>query len=98
MRLRYGARREALVAALADALPEATVHGIAAGLHLTVELPPGDDEGAIRAAALERRIALSTLSEYGERAGPPILMLGYGHLPEPAVRPGVRELAEAIRA
>jgi len=25
-------------------------------------------------------------------------MLGYGHLPEPAVRPAVRELAEAIRA
>ena len=38
MRLRYGRRREALVAALAEALPEATVRGIAAGLHLTVEL------------------------------------------------------------
>ena len=25
-------------------------------------------------------------------------MLGYGHLPEPAVRPGVRELANAIHA
>jgi GntR family transcriptional regulator/MocR family aminotransferase len=98
MRLRYGARREALVTALADDLPEATVHGIAAGLHLTVELPPGDDERAIRAAALERRIALSTMSDYGERSGPPTLMLGYGHLPEPAVRPGVRELANAIHA
>jgi GntR family transcriptional regulator/MocR family aminotransferase len=98
MRLRYARRREALVAALADALPEATVRGIAAGLHLTVELPPGDDEGAISAEALNRRIAFSTMSDYGERSGPPTLMLGYGHLNEAAVRPGVRELAEAIRA
>ena len=98
MRLRYGARREALVAALADALPGATVHGIAAGLHLTVELPRGDDEQAIREEALERRIALSTMSDYGAHACPPTLMLGYGHLPEAAVRPGVRGLAEAIRA
>jgi GntR family transcriptional regulator/MocR family aminotransferase len=98
MRLRYGRRREALVAALAEALPEATVRGIAAGLHVTVELPQGDDERAISAEALRRRIAFSTMSDYGERSGPPTLMLGYGHLPEAAVRPGVRELAEAIGA
>ena len=42
----------------AEALPEATVRGIAAGLHVTVELPPGDDERAISAEALDRRIAL----------------------------------------
>ena len=45
MRVRYRARRDALVAALAEELPEATVHGIAAGLHVTVELPDGLDEG-----------------------------------------------------
>ena len=88
MRLRYGARRQALVEALADALPEAAVHGIAAGLHVTVELPPGDDEAAIREEALERRIALSTMSDYGEHAGRPTLMLGYGHLSEAAVAAG----------
>ncbi len=98
MRLRYGRRREELVAALAEALPEGTVRGIAAGLHLTVELPPGDDERAIAAEARDRRIALSTMSDYGEPSGPPTLMLGYGHLNEAAVRPGVGELAEAIRA
>ena len=46
MRLRYRARRDALVTALADDLPEATVHGIAAGLHPTVELPPGPTTNA----------------------------------------------------
>jgi hypothetical protein len=25
-------------------------------------------------------------------------MLGYGHMPEPAMTPGARELAEAVRA
>jgi GntR family transcriptional regulator/MocR family aminotransferase len=98
MRLQYAARRAALIEALAMELPEATVRGIAAGLHLTVELPDGDDEAAIRAEAAARRIALATMSDYGQLPGPATLMLGYGHLPEPAVRPGVRELAEAIRA
>jgi GntR family transcriptional regulator / MocR family aminotransferase len=98
MRLRYGARRAALIEALGDALPEASVHGIAAGLHVTVELGPDADERAIREQAAARRIALATMSDYGEHDGPTTLMLGYGHLSEPAVRPGVRELAAAIRA
>jgi GntR family transcriptional regulator/MocR family aminotransferase len=98
MRLQYAARRTALIEALADELPQATVRGIAAGLHVTVELSPEDDEEAIRAEAGARRIALAVMSEYGVRTGPPTLMLGYGHVPEPAVRPGVRGLADAIRA
>ena len=40
MRAKYRGRRDALVAALEAELPEATVKGIAAGLHVTVELPP----------------------------------------------------------
>jgi GntR family transcriptional regulator/MocR family aminotransferase len=98
MRLRYAARRSALIGALAAELPEATVRGIAAGLHVTVQLPEGDDERAIRAEAQARRIACAAMSDYGVADGPPTLMLGYGHLPEPAVAPGVRGLAEAIRA
>jgi GntR family transcriptional regulator / MocR family aminotransferase len=98
MRLRYAARRSALIGALAQELPEATVRGIAAGLHVTVELPEADDERAIRAEAQGRRIACAAMSDYGVTDGPPTLMLGYGHLPEPAVGPGVRGLAEAIRA
>ena len=31
-------------------------------------------------------------------AGPPVLMLGYGQTAEPAIRAGVRELADAVRA
>jgi GntR family transcriptional regulator / MocR family aminotransferase len=97
MRARYRARRDALVGALAEALPEASVRGIAAGLHVTVELPDGYDERAIAEAAARRRIAFSTLRDYrGDVPGPVVLMLGYGQLAEPAIRAGVRELAEAV--
>ncbi len=48
MRARYRSRRDALVDALAEALPEAAVRGVAAGLHVTVQLPDGVNEQAIR--------------------------------------------------
>ena len=97
MRARYRARRDTLVAALADTLPEATVEGIAAGLHATVRLPAGHDEGAILAAAGRRRVALETMAEY-DGDGPPTLLLGYGQIAEAAIRPGVAEIAAAVRA
>ena len=99
-RPRYRARRDALVAALAEELPDAAVRGIAAGLHATVELRPDDDEDAIVAAIRARRIAVDTMGEHfaGPRTGPPMLLLGYGQVPEAAIRPGVRAIAEAVRA
>jgi GntR family transcriptional regulator/MocR family aminotransferase len=98
MRARSRPRRDALVAALAEALPEATVHGIAAGLHATVRLPDGDAD-AIKAEAARRRIRFNTMSDYREGAGgPPTLMLGYAAVPEAAIRAGIRELGEAVRA
>jgi GntR family transcriptional regulator/MocR family aminotransferase len=98
MRTRYRARRDALVAALADELPEADVRGIAAGLHATVELPAGNDEEAIRAEAARQRIALETMHGFRRGGGPPTLLLGYARTPEPAIRAGVRELAAAVAA
>jgi GntR family transcriptional regulator/MocR family aminotransferase len=100
MRIRYRARRDALVAALADELPEANVQGVAAGLHVTARLPGDHDEHAIRGEAARRRIALSTLGEnrLGTGEYPPTLLLGYAQLPEPAIRAAVRELAAAVRS
>ena len=96
MRARYRHRRDVLVAALADALPEAEVVGIAAGLHVTVRLPY--DEPAIRERARERRIDLRTLSDYRPHTGPATLMLSYAVMSEPAIRAGVHELAAAVRS
>ena len=100
MRARYRRRRDALVAALADALPEATVRGAAAGLHVTVELADGDDERAVRDQARSRRVEIETIGDFRPAAGdsPPALVLGYAQMPEPTIRAGVRELAEAVHA
>ena len=100
MRIRYRERRDTLVQALTATLPEATIGGIAAGLHLTLRLPESDNEEAIRYQARDRGIELETMSDYrpAGRDQPPTLLLGYGQMPEPSIRAGVHELATAIRA
>ena len=55
MRRRYRDRRDAIVAALAEHLPEARVEGIAAGLHVVAHLPAGTDETRLVAAAYRAR-------------------------------------------
>jgi GntR family transcriptional regulator/MocR family aminotransferase len=100
MRARYRRRRDALVEALAAALPEAKVWGASAGLHVTVELAGADDEDAIRAEARSRSVEIETVGEFRPDAAgsPPALVLGYGQMPEPTIRVAVRELAEAVHA
>jgi GntR family transcriptional regulator/MocR family aminotransferase len=100
MRVRYRARRDALVAAIEEELPEATIRGIAAGLHATVELPAGADERAIQAEAARQRVLIEVMSDarIGDSPQPPALLLGYAHTPEPSIAPGVREIAAAVRA
>ena len=100
MRIRYRKQRDALIQALAHELPEATVTGIAAGLHVNAQLPEADDEHAIQGEAERRGVFISTMSDYRSDShdDPPTLMLGYGRVPEPAIVAGVRELAEAVRA
>ena len=100
MRARYRARRDALVKALTETLPEAAVRGVAAGLHVTVQLPDSDNEHAIREEARHRRVELETMSDYRPSVvgRPPALVLGYAQMPEPAIRAGVKVIAEAVRA
>ncbi len=100
MRGRYRARRDAMVEAIRDVLPEAGICGIAAGLHAAVRLPEGYDELAIHDEAWRRGIALTTMTKYliKARSGPPTLLLAYARLSEETIRDGVRELSGAIRA
>ena len=100
MRARYRRQRDALVRALAQELPEGAVTGIAAGLHVAVQLAGKHDEDAIRDEAVRRGIRLSTMRDYREDGDgePTTLMLGYGRMSEPAMLPGAREVAEAVRA
>ncbi|MDQ2931006.1 MAG: PLP-dependent aminotransferase family protein [Gemmatimonadota bacterium] len=100
MRLRYRARREALIDALAVEMPGATVKGIAAGLHATVELSADDDERAILEEARRRGIALEVLAQHRlvPRTANATLLLGYARMPEQIMRDAVRELRDAIRS
>jgi GntR family transcriptional regulator/MocR family aminotransferase len=100
MRVRYRARRDALVEALVDALPEVRVHGIRAGLHVTVQLLPGDRGREIRDEAARRGVALTAMSDYylDRTEDSSMLLLGYGRSGEAVIRAGVRELAAAVRA
>jgi len=93
MRERYRARRDTLIDAVAAHLPQAEILGIAAGLHATVRLDV--DEDALRAEAAHRRIAFETMRDY--EAGDGTLLLGYALMPEPTIRAGIAELADAIR-
>jgi GntR family transcriptional regulator / MocR family aminotransferase len=65
MRTRYRRRRDLLVQAIASELPEATVCGIAAGLHATVQLPADHNEQAILDQAQRRRIDLAPWASSG---------------------------------
>ena len=97
-RRRYRARRDALVAALAEHLPEIEVSGAAAGLHVVAGLPPGTDEAAAAASARARGIALHALHADCTAIGPhpPALLLGYAALPEETLRRAVAELAQTL--
>jgi GntR family transcriptional regulator / MocR family aminotransferase len=92
----YRRRRDALIEALARHLPDVWASGIAAGLHLVAHLPAGLDEPAVVEAARARGVGLQGLGEHRLLPGPPALLLGYGRIAEPAIEPGVRELAAVI--
>jgi GntR family transcriptional regulator / MocR family aminotransferase len=97
MRPVYRSRRDALLAALAQHLPELATAGIAAGLHLVTWLPDDLDEEAVIAAAAREGVAVAGVSPYrlspAPRGG---LILGYSNLSEPLIAGGVSRLARAV--
>ena len=98
MRLLYQERRETLVRALGQWLPQARSSGAEAGLYELVTLPDGVDEPALIAAAAQRGVGVEGLAWHRfAHGGPPGVLLGYGNLSEPALEQGVRLLADALR-
>lgn len=93
-RRRYRARRDALVAALAERVPGARVEGLAAGLHVVVRLPRTVPAAALAASLEARDVGVQPLLWGRDRTD--ALVLGYANLPEPALAEGVRRLAAAL--
>ncbi len=97
MRLRYQRRREALLGALAQYLPEVRVEQGAAGLYELAQLPAGVDEPALLAAAGSRGVGLEGLALHSFRPSErPGLVLGFAGLPEAAIEKSVGLVAEAL--
>ncbi len=89
-RQRYRGKRAALLEALAISLPAARVRGIAAGLHVVLELPEDVAEDNVVAAAHAEGVHLQGLSTFVRaHPQPASLVLGYG-------LPGERELRQAV--
>jgi GntR family transcriptional regulator/MocR family aminotransferase len=93
----YHARRDVLVSALADRMPEVRVGGASAGLHLMASLSDDADEDRIAASALRRGIAIHTLHRDCAASGAtePALLLGYGRIAEAAIPRAVEVLGSA---
>jgi GntR family transcriptional regulator/MocR family aminotransferase len=98
-RARYRRRRDVLLRALAEAVPTLRPRGIAAGIHVVVELPwSGPSERSVVAGLADRGIAVGALRSAwqggGRRRGG--LVIGYGAPPEHAYAAAVRALARAL--
>ncbi len=98
MRRVYGARRDALIAALRDRAPGVRLHGLAAGFHAVVQLGDDADEAAIVAEARARSIGLYGMTMYrlSDRRGAPGLVLGFGNLTESAIERGIATIADLL--
>jgi GntR family transcriptional regulator/MocR family aminotransferase len=97
MRPVYRSRRDVLLSALAEHLPEYEPAGIAAGLHLVAWLPQHLGEEAVIAAAAREGVAIAGVSPYrlspAARGG---LIFGYSNLNERQIVGGVTRLAVAV--
>nr|WP_260407852.1 PLP-dependent aminotransferase family protein [Planomonospora venezuelensis] len=96
MRREYRNRRDTLVRALARHLPEITVRGVSAGLHLLAELPPGWDERAAARTAQSCGLAAEPVGPMRHRPGPSALVMGFARLPVHRADEVVRGFARGL--
>jgi GntR family transcriptional regulator/MocR family aminotransferase len=94
----YRRRRNTLANALSRHLPHVKVRGVAAGLHVMLELDTSVDETAVVAAAASRSIRVYGARAYYAKpaAAPPALVVGYGGLRGTDIPEAVRQLADVL--
>ncbi|MFI2209367.1 PLP-dependent aminotransferase family protein [Streptomyces sp. NPDC020141] len=97
LRRHHRRRRDAMIKAIGVHLPGATVHGTAAGLHLTITFEAGFADTDLAAAALARDVKTQPLSWHAQRPHRPGLVLGYAASTPAAIEEGVAALGEALR-
>jgi GntR family transcriptional regulator / MocR family aminotransferase len=107
LRGRHRRRRDTMIAAIAAHLPQATVHGAAAGVHLTITFEAGvagpNRTGSnfadtdLAAAAIARGLKVQPLSWHCQRPYPPGLVLGYAANTPTDITIGIALLADLVR-
>jgi GntR family transcriptional regulator/MocR family aminotransferase len=106
LRKRHVRRRDSMICAVRAYLPQARVHGAAAGLHLTLtftdwesgtDLGSGRSDTDLAAAALELGVKTQPLSWHRQRPGPPGLVLGYAASTPAQIDEGIAVIAGILR-
>ena len=97
VRKRQRSRRDALLGALREHLPQARVQGVAAGLHLLITFPGLDGSDANLAEAILRTgVLVQPLSWHRQRPGAPGFVLGYAaHTPD-RLHEAARRIAQGM--
>lgn len=94
LRTRHRQRRDAAVAAVSRYLPGCPISGIAAGLHLVVDLPAHVNDAELAARAEAEGVRVHPLSRHRFAPGPPGLVIGYGPHPAPRLERAIATLGD----
>ncbi len=93
----YRRRRDALLTALQERVPDLEPTGIAAGLHLVAWLPSDLDEARVVNAAADRGLNIYGVAPYRiSSPGRGGLIFGYASLGERVIAEGIDLLSSAI--
>jgi GntR family transcriptional regulator/MocR family aminotransferase len=96
VRRRHRRRRDAMISALSSQLPEAQIHGAAAGLHLMITFAADFADVDLAAAAYYRGVKAQPLSWHCQRAKRPGLVLGYAASPVSIIEEGISLLGKSF--
>ena len=101
LRKRHVRRRDSMISAIAAHLPQARVHGAAAGLHLTLTfdaLPSRTGlDVDLAAAALRRGVKVQPLSWHSQRSHQPGLVLGYAARTPAEINEGIAVIGSVLQ-
>ncbi|MDT5016726.1 MAG: GntR family transcriptional regulator / MocR family aminotransferase, partial [Mycobacterium sp.] len=98
VRARHRAKRDALLRGLTEAMPAASVKGVAAGLHVLVTFPDADvDDVALAEELREAGVRVHPLSWHRRLPGPPGLVIGYAAHPPDRLRQAAATIARVAQ-